>query len=111
MGTKLLKSSHGKMECPSTEDNLEGVLRRTWRPALSITGAGGLPSIKNAGNVLRPYIELQLSLRIPPTVDHLSAQNEIERILTKDVKLTMQTFPLNLMYLQAVGMHRKQTHG
>ena len=70
---------------PSTEDNLEGVLRRTWRPALSITGAGGLPSIKNAGNVLRPYTELQLSLRIPPTVDHSSAQNEIERILTKDV--------------------------
>tara|TARA_S200000501_G_scaffold25072_1_gene21701 strand:- start:5944 stop:7359 length:1416 start_codon:yes stop_codon:yes gene_type:complete len=70
---------------PSTEDNLEGVLRRTWRPALSITGAGGLPSIENAGNVLRPYTELQLSLRIPPTVDHLSAQNEIERTLTKDV--------------------------
>ena len=29
---------------PSTADQLEGVLRRTWKPALSIVGAEGLPA-------------------------------------------------------------------
>ena len=54
---------------PATENNVEGVLRRTWRPALSIVGSDGLPPTANAGNVLRPYTTLQLSMRIPPTTD------------------------------------------
>ena len=33
----------------------EALLNRTWRPALSVIGADGLPAIANAGNVLRPY--------------------------------------------------------
>ena len=52
---------------PSTDDNVEGVLRRTWRPALSIVGIDGMPSTADAGNVLRPYTTFQLSMRIPPT--------------------------------------------
>ena len=70
---------------PSTEDLLEGVLRRTWRPALSVVGANGLPPSKNAGNVLRPYTKLQLSIRIPPMVDPVLAQNTIVKHLTEDV--------------------------
>ena len=70
---------------PSTEDLLEGVLRRTWRPALSVVGANGLPPSENAGNVLRPYTKLQLSIRIPPMVDPLLAQNTIVKHLTEDV--------------------------
>ena len=70
---------------PSTEDLLEGVLRRTWRPALSVVGANGLPPSENAGNVLRPYTKLQLSIRIPPMVDPILAQNAIVRNLTEDV--------------------------
>ena len=31
----------------------------TWRPALSITGAAGLPSLESAGNVLRPTTSRQ----------------------------------------------------
>ena len=34
---------------PSTADPLEGVLRRTWKPALSIVSAEGLPLASNAG--------------------------------------------------------------
>ena len=45
------------------------MLNRTWRPALSVTGADGLPPIANAGNVLRPKTSLKLSLRLPPTLD------------------------------------------
>jgi len=66
---------------PSTNDKIEGVLRRTWKPALSVVGAGGLPPSENAGNVLRPYTELQLSIRIPPMVDHNKAKTTIERAL------------------------------
>ena len=47
-----------KME-PSTNDKVEGVLRRTWKPALSVVGAKGLLPSENAGNVLRPYTELK----------------------------------------------------
>src|SRR5262249_17881632 len=44
----------------------ELVLNRTWRPALSVTGADGLPAPASAGNELRPKTVLTLSLRIPP---------------------------------------------
>ena len=70
---------------PSTDDNVEGVLRRTWRPALSIVGSDGMPSTANAGNVLRPYTTLQLSMRIPPMVDPKKAVNAIEKILKSDI--------------------------
>jgi len=69
---------------PSTNNNIEGVLRRTWRPALSVVGADGLPPSCNAGNVLRPYTQLQLSMRIPPTVNHLKAQDAIKKVLTEN---------------------------
>ena len=70
---------------PSTDDNVEGVLRRTWRPALSIVGSDGMPPTANAGNVLRPYTTLQLSMRIPPMVDPKKAVGAIEKILKDDI--------------------------
>ena len=70
---------------PSTNDKVEGVLRRTWKPALSIVGSAGLPAAANAGNVLRPYTTLQLSMRIPPTVDAQEAKSEIEKVLTDNI--------------------------
>ena len=70
---------------PSTNDNVEGVLRRTWRPALSIVGSDGMPSTANAGNVLRPYTTLQLSMRIPPMVNPKVAVNAIEKILKSNI--------------------------
>ncbi|MCC5792670.1 MAG: M20 family metallopeptidase [Legionellaceae bacterium] len=51
-----------------TEDKAELILNRTWRPALTITGADGLPATVDAGNVLRPLTALKLSMRIPPNV-------------------------------------------
>jgi hypothetical protein len=63
---------------PMVDDLPEVVLNRTWRPALSITGADGLPPIANAGNVLRPVTRLKLSLRLPPTVDGERASAGIE---------------------------------
>ena len=66
---------------PTTKDPVELILNRTWRAALSITGADGLPSTKDAGNVLRPYTALKLSLRIPPTVDGAAAAAEVKRLV------------------------------
>ncbi len=53
---------------PVTDDIAELILNRTWRPALTVTGASGFPSIADAGNVIRPQTVLKLSMRIPPTV-------------------------------------------
>jgi len=69
---------------PITNDPGEAVLNRTWRPALSVTGADGLPAIADAGNVLRPKTALKLSLRVPPTVDGPSATRAMKRILEAD---------------------------
>jgi acetylornithine deacetylase/succinyl-diaminopimelate desuccinylase-like protein len=67
-----------------TDDPAQAVLDRTWRPFLSVVGANGLPSIANAGNVLRPYTELKLSLRIPPLIDGAQATRDLQRILEAD---------------------------
>ena len=60
------------------------VLNRTWRPALSVIGAEGLPSAQSAGNVLRPKTSLVLSLRLPPTVVAARAAKEMKSLLEKD---------------------------
>ena len=69
---------------PMVDDPVEQILARTWRPTLSVTGAGGLPALADAGNVLRPYTALKLSFRLPPTVPADAAQAVVERLLTED---------------------------
>jgi acetylornithine deacetylase/succinyl-diaminopimelate desuccinylase-like protein len=69
---------------PMSDDPVELVLNRTWRPALSVTGLDGAPSIQNAGNVLRPYTAAKLSVRLPPTVDPDKAGAALTRLLTAD---------------------------
>lgn len=66
---------------PMGAGNTERVLNRTWRPALSITGAVGLPSLDKAGNVLRPLTTLKLSLRLPPTIDSQAAGIYLKQLL------------------------------
>jgi acetylornithine deacetylase/succinyl-diaminopimelate desuccinylase-like protein len=66
---------------PMVADRAEALLNRTWRPALSITGADGIPPIANAGNVLRPQTSLKLSLRLPPTVDGDQASRALKQLL------------------------------
>ncbi len=66
---------------PTTSDPLEALLKRTWQPTLSVTGADGFPSIQNAGNVLRPYTAFKLSLRLPPLVEADSAVQELKALL------------------------------
>lgn len=65
-------------------DPTELVLNRTWRPALSVTGADGLPRLEDAGNVLRPRTAVKLSMRLPPTLDPHRAARAMKEILEKD---------------------------
>ena len=69
---------------PMVDDAAEALLNRTWRPALSIIGADGIPAIANAGNVLRPKTALELSLRLPPLVDGHAATVAMKSLLESD---------------------------
>jgi acetylornithine deacetylase/succinyl-diaminopimelate desuccinylase-like protein len=69
---------------PMIADHTEALLNRTWRPALSVTGADGFPAIADAGNVLRPRTSLKLSLRLPPPVDGAEAMRAMKRLLEAD---------------------------
>jgi acetylornithine deacetylase/succinyl-diaminopimelate desuccinylase-like protein len=70
---------------PVVADPVEMTLNRTWRPALEIIGARGLPDLGNAGNTLRPITSLRLSLRLPPGVNAEAAQRQATELLTSDV--------------------------
>jgi acetylornithine deacetylase/succinyl-diaminopimelate desuccinylase-like protein len=69
---------------PMGTDALERLLNRTWRPTLSVTGVDGIPPLDNAGNVLRPYTAVKLSLRLPPTVDGETARAVLQELLETD---------------------------
>ena len=69
---------------PVTKDPVELILNRTWRAALAVTGADGLPPIESGGNVQRPYTSLKLSLRLPPLVDAPKAAAALKQTLEGD---------------------------
>jgi len=66
---------------PTTTDPVQGLLNRTWKPTLSVTGVDGFPDLKSAGNVLRPYTAFKLSLRLPPLVDGHEASVKLKALL------------------------------
>ncbi|MBA3056846.1 MAG: M20 family metallopeptidase [Gammaproteobacteria bacterium] len=66
---------------PTSSDPLQALLNRTWAPTLSVTGAEGLPDLKNAGNVLRPFTAFKLSLRLPPLVEAGAAVQQLKALL------------------------------
>jgi acetylornithine deacetylase/succinyl-diaminopimelate desuccinylase-like protein len=85
----LGKSVDGKMPFAGRTRAMNGdpyelLLNSTWRPTLSVTGAEGLPSLQNAGNVLRPYTMLKLSFRLPPGVDAQAAATAVKQVLESD---------------------------
>ncbi len=66
---------------PMADNNVERILNRTWRPALSYTGINGIPSLGSAGNVLRPFTAMKLSMRLPATVDGEVASQAMKETL------------------------------
>ncbi len=69
---------------PMANDLNDLILNRTWRPALSVTGVDGMPPLASAGNVLRPYTSVKLSLRLPPTLDGKKAGELLKEVLLRD---------------------------
>ena len=69
---------------PMADDLAQLVLNRTWRPALSVTGVDGTPPLSSAGNVLRPYTSVKLSLRLPPTLEGKQAGQLLKELLEQD---------------------------
>jgi len=65
----------------STEDMLVAM---NWEPTLSIIGADGIPSVQDAGNVLRTNTDLKLSFRIPPGVDSQTAMSSVKSVLEQN---------------------------
>ena len=80
---------------PVHDDLASNMLARTWTSTVSITGADGLPPISLAGNVLRPWTALKVSVRLPPPVDGKTAQAAIKAELERDppygAKVTFST--------------------
>ena len=73
------------VDAPTPDESpYELLLNNTWRPTLSITGADGLPSLVDAGNVQLPYNTLKLSFRLPPTCDGDVAAESIKKTLEAD---------------------------
>jgi len=70
---------------PIDTDIKELLLNLSWRPALSTIGVDGIPSMDNAGNVLRPESAVKVSLRLPPIVDPSLVVEEIKQLVEKDV--------------------------
>jgi acetylornithine deacetylase/succinyl-diaminopimelate desuccinylase-like protein len=69
---------------PTSDDPAQLLIDSTWAPTLSITGADGLPSLADAGNVLRPFTALKLSFRLPPGVDADRAAGAVKETLERD---------------------------
>ena len=69
---------------PMGTDTADTILNRTWRPALEVVGASGLPRPEDAGNTLRPKTVLKLSLRLPPLVDGREAAAALKSLLESD---------------------------
>lgn len=56
-----------------------------WRANLEVTGCSGIPDISKAGNVLRPYTSVILSIRLPPCISSDDAYNIVRDKLVNDV--------------------------
>lgn len=66
---------------PMSNDAVELILNRSWKPMLEVIGADGLPSIQSAGNVMRAFTNVKLSIRIPPGCDAEQASKDLTQTL------------------------------
>ncbi|MFQ5983499.1 MAG: M20/M25/M40 family metallo-hydrolase, partial [Woeseiaceae bacterium] len=82
LGDSVYRKYPWTVEDPSpSESPYELLLNNTWRPALTVTGADGLPELVDAGNVLLPGTTLKLSFRLPPTCDADKAAQAVKDAL------------------------------
>lgn len=68
-----------------SQNVLQSLILNGWKAQLAVIGASGLPNPGQAGNVLLPYTETRLSIRLPPTKDSKQAEDFIIKALTENV--------------------------
>jgi acetylornithine deacetylase/succinyl-diaminopimelate desuccinylase-like protein len=88
---------------PLLDDDVELIVNNTWRPALSVIGAAGLPDAASAGAVLLDAVSLRLSFRLPPPVDAETARAALEKVVTTDVPYGAQVEVTDAMLIN--GWH------
>ena len=66
------------------ESPADRLIAKAWSAALEVTGAEGLPALRDGGNVLRPYTTTKFSLRLPPDVDAQVAADALISAITTD---------------------------
>src|SRR5215469_12825153 len=79
--TVFTKMPFAKGVQPLSKDTVKLIVNNTWGPTLSVTGVDGIPTLGNAGNVLRPKTTVKLSFRLPPTADARKVGAEVKKIL------------------------------
>lgn len=67
-----------------SNDPLQLLINSTWKPAISYIGAEGIPKFETAGNVIREYSKLLLSIRTPPTVDTTMPSQKLKSVIEQD---------------------------
>ncbi|NMO55526.1 M20/M25/M40 family metallo-hydrolase [Actinoplanes sp. TBRC 11911] len=82
-----------------SSEAVELILNNTWRPALTITGAAGLPAAGSAVPIVRDSTSLRLSLRLPPTVLAADAAHALVSRLTSDVPYDASVSVTDLMLI------------
>jgi acetylornithine deacetylase/succinyl-diaminopimelate desuccinylase-like protein len=63
-------------------DGADRLIRRSWEPAVSVIGMGGIPGPGDAANLLRPSTTAVIGVRLPPTVDATMAARRLVETLT-----------------------------
>ncbi|MGI9622122.1 MAG: M20/M25/M40 family metallo-hydrolase [Acidimicrobiales bacterium] len=65
-------------------DAVGALVTNTWEPSMATIGIDGIPSLADAGNVLRPFTTVGLSFRLPPTCDPAGAITALHEVVTND---------------------------
>ena len=65
------------------ENPMTSAITRGWKAQMTVTGVSGIPECSNAGNVLLPYNEVKISMRLPPTKNPKDAERSFSKILTE----------------------------
>lgn len=66
------------------DDDVENLVANHWKPGLAVTGADGIPAIKNGSNIIRTTTSLKLSLRVPPGIDAVTVGAALKKELERD---------------------------
>jgi acetylornithine deacetylase/succinyl-diaminopimelate desuccinylase-like protein len=66
------------------DDPVDRVLTRTWAASLAFVGMDGIPSLRDGGNVLRPFTTGKIAMRLSPGADAEAAAERVADVLRSD---------------------------